>query len=236
MRPGRNSSGGRRPGWVSDWPEALLSFSSGKDSVLALQRARAEYQVTGLITTLSEPFNRVAMHGVREAILDAQAEALGLPVYKVALPYPCSNEEYERRLASALDPHRQAGVRHIIFGDLFLADIRAYRERQMAALGLTAVFPLWELPTGPLAEEMLEQGIESTLTCVDPRHLSREFAGRSFDRRLLDDLPGSVDPCGENGEFHTVVTAGPGFEQPLEVAVGEVVERDGFVFADVQLA
>jgi uncharacterized protein (TIGR00290 family) len=216
-------------------PKAYISWSSGKDSAYALCEARAAglADVVGAITTFSEVYDRVAMHGVRASLLDRQIAALGLPSLKVMLPSPCSNEIYEARFAAACEPLKNAGIRHIVFGDLFLEDIRAYRERQLAALGMTPIFPLWRRPTAALAREMIASGLVAHLVCVDPRRLAREFAGRRFDATLLDQLPPDVDPCGENGEFHTVVTAGPMFAAPIPARVGEVVERDGFVFADV---
>ena len=216
-------------------PKAFISWSSGKDSAYALHEARTRglAEVVGAITTLSEAYDRVAMHGVRSSLLDRQLAALGLPSERVMLPSPCSNEIYEARFGEACERLRSQGVRHIVFGDLYLEDIRAYRERQLAALGMSAIFPLWRRDTAQLARAMLASGLVVHLTCIDPKRLDRSFAGRRFDKRLLDDLPREVDPCGENGEFHTVVSAGPMFAAPIAVRVGEVVERDGFVFADV---
>ena len=212
-----------------------VSWSSGKDSTLALAEARAdpELEVVGLLTTLNRSADRVAMHAVRRELLLAQADAVGLPVHQVELPWPCSNEEYERLMTDAVAAARSAGVTRMVFGDLFLADVRAYREEALAGSGIEPVFPLWGRPTSELAVEMLDRGIRATITCVDPRQLDAAYAGRAFDRDLLADLPSGVDPCGENGEFHTFVHAGPGFAAPLDVRLGEVVERDGFVFADV---
>jgi uncharacterized protein (TIGR00290 family) len=219
-------------------PKAFISWSSGKDSAYALHEARrlGLAQIVGALTTINEEYARVAMHGVRESILDWQIAALGRPVLKVMLPNPCSNEIYQERMAQACERLRSEGVSHIVFGDLFLEDIRAYRERQLAALGMTPIFPLWHRDTAALAREMIASGLVAHLVCVDPRRLGREFAGRRFDGGLLDDLPRAVDPCGENGEFHTVVSAGPMFAAPIEVTVGAVVEREGFVFADVTAA
>ena len=200
-----------------------VSWSSGKDSTLALAEARAdpELEVVGLLTTLNRSADRVAMHAVRRELLLAQADAVGLPVHQVELPWPCSNEEYQRLMSDAVAVARSTGVTRMVFGDLFLADVRAYREEALAGSGIEPVFPLWGRPTSELAVEMLDRGIRATITCVDPRQLDAAYAGRAFDRDLLADLPSGVDPCGENGEFHTFVHA------------GEVVERDGFVFADV---
>ena len=212
-----------------------VSWSSGKDSTLALAEARAdpELEVVGLLTTLNRSADRVAMHAVRRELLLAQADAVALPVHQVELPWPCSNEEYQRLMTDAVAVARSTGVTRMVFGDLFLADVRAYREEALAGSGIEPVFPLWGRPTSELAVEMLDRGIRATITCVDPRQLDAAYAGRAFDRDLLADLPSGVDPCGENGEFHTFVHAGPGFAAPLDVRVGEVVERDGFVFADV---
>jgi len=216
-------------------PKALLSWSSGKDSAHALAEIRrsGEVDVVGLVTTVTATYDRVAMHGVRRELLELQAKAAGLPLTTVEIPSPCTNADYERLFGDAL---RSSGVTHVVFGDLFLTDIRAYRERQLAALGLTPVFPLWGRDTTTLADEMIASGISAYLTCVDPRVLDRSFAGRRFDASLLADLPASVDRCGERGEFHTFVTASPAFSAPLSVAPGIVVERDGFVFADLNRA
>jgi uncharacterized protein (TIGR00290 family) len=212
-----------------------MSWSSGKDSAFALHevlRSR-EVQIVGLLTTMTAAFGRVSMHGVREALLDRQAEALGLPCRKILIPAPCPNEVYEREMAVALAEAREVGVSHVVFGDLFLEDLRTYREGKLAAVGMTGVFPLWMRDTAALANEMIASGLQATLTCIDPRRLDRSFAGRTFDAELLRDLPRDVDPCGENGEFHSFASAGPMFTKPIPIEVGEVVERDGFVFADV---
>jgi uncharacterized protein (TIGR00290 family) len=216
-------------------PKAYVSWSSGKDSAFALYEAQRSglADVVGVLTTVNEAYGRVAMHGVRDGVLDRQIAALGLPALKVMLPNPCSNEIYQQRMAQACACIKEQGVRHIVFGDLFLEDIRAYREQQLAAVGMTGIFPLWQRDTAVLARTMIESGMVAHLVCVDPRRLAREFAGRRFDTRLLDELPRQVDPCGENGEFHTLVSAGPMFAEPIDVRLGEIVERDGFVFADV---
>jgi uncharacterized protein (TIGR00290 family) len=219
----------------SNPPKAYVSWSSGKDSAFALYEAQRSgvADVVGVLTTVNEAYGRVAMHGVREGVLDRQIAALGLPALKVMLPNPCSNEIYQERMAQACARIKEQGVRHIVFGDLFLEDIRAYREQQLAAVGMTGIFPLWQRDTAVLARAMIDSGMVAHLVCVDPRRLGREFAGRRFDSRLLDELPREVDPCGENGEFHTLVSAGPMFAEPIDVRLGEIVERDGFVFADV---
>jgi uncharacterized protein (TIGR00290 family) len=214
---------------------ALVAWSSGKDSAYALHLARQDgaYEVVGLLTTVTDAYERVAMHGVREALLDAQAASVGLPLVKVRIPSPCPNEVYERAMGEAMAAALDDGIDHVVFGDLFLADIRAYREAQLARVGMTTIFPLWLRDTAALAREMIGAGMTAVLTCVDPKQLDRGFAGRTFDAALLDALPASVDPCGENGEFHTLVTAGPMFARPIPTRSGAVVERDGFVFADV---
>ena len=216
-------------------PKVFVSWSSGKDSAFALCETRrlGLAEIVGVLTTINEVYDRVAMHGVRGALLDRQIAALGLPAIKVPLPSPCPNEIYEARMADACARIKDQGVHHLMFGDLFLEDIRAYREKQLATAGMQGLFPLWKRDTRALAQQMISAGIEAHLVCVDPRQLDRRFAGRKFDLELLRDLPERVDPCGENGEFHTVVSAGPIFSAPIPVSVGEIVERDGFVFADV---
>jgi uncharacterized protein (TIGR00290 family) len=211
-----------------------MSWSSGKDSAHALAEAeRSGIEIVGLITTVNATFDRVAMHAVRRQLLEQQARALGLPLFTVEIPSPCSNEIYEQSFGGALRRARADGITHVVFGDLFLEDIRAYREVQLAALDLTPVFPLWGRDTRALAGDMIASGIRAHLTCIDPRKLDRSFAGRSFDAQLLADLPPDIDPCGERGEFHTFVTHSPRFASPLTVTVGDIVERDGFVFADL---
>lgn len=226
MRTGEKGHGGLRKAW--------FAWSSGKDSAWALHAAResGEFQVTALLTTVNSAFGRVAMHAVRESLLEMQAEATGLPLVKAPIPSPCSNEIYEHAMSEAMRRARAEGVRHVIFGDLFLEDIRAYRERNLAACGMEAVFPLWMKNTRVLAQEMLAGGLSGYLTCVDPRKLDKSFAGRRYEAALLAELPAGVDPCGENGEFHTFANAGPMFRGRIEVSAGEIVERDGFVFAD----
>jgi uncharacterized protein (TIGR00290 family) len=213
----------------------LLSWSSGKDSAWALRELRRTpgIEVVGLLTTTNETHARVAMHAVRESLLEAQAEAAGLPLWRVAIPESCSNETYERAMAGVMKRALEEGIEAVAFGDLFLEDVRAYRERQMKPTGIRTLFPLWGKPTEALANEMIAAGLRAHLTCVDPKVLDRSFAGRSFDELLLRDLPPSVDPCGERGEFHTFAWAGPMFARPVPVTVGEIVERGGFVFADL---
>jgi uncharacterized protein (TIGR00290 family) len=213
----------------------LLSWSGGKDSAWALYLLRADpaYELVGLLTTVNQHFGRVAMHGFREELLDRQAEALGLPVWKVPLPWPCSNEIYEALMAEACARAVAEGIEGIAFGDLFLEDIRAYRVAKLAGTGLEPVFPCWLLPTDELARAMIAAGFVAHLTCIDPRHLDDSFAGRQFTLELLADLPAGVDPCGERGEFHTFVSGGPIFSRSIAVTSGEVVTRDGFVYADL---
>jgi uncharacterized protein (TIGR00290 family) len=196
-------------------------------------RQEAAFEVVGLLTKVNRTFERVAMHAVRESVLEAQAAATGLPLIKVPIPWPCSNEFYEQAMSEAMGRARAEGVGHVIFGDLFLEDIRAYREKQLASCGMTPIFPLWGRETRKLAEEMVAGGLSGYLTCVDPQRLDRNFAGRKFNGEFLAELPGDVDACGENGEFHTFANAGPMFEGKIAVSVGEIVERDGFVFADL---
>jgi uncharacterized protein (TIGR00290 family) len=216
-------------------PKALISWSSGKDSAFALHEVRraGQFEVVGAVTTVTETFGRVSIHGVRQEILRAQLDAAGLPPIIVPIPYPCPNEIYEARMGEAVTGAVQDGITHIIFGDLFLADIRAYREQKLAGTGITPLFPLWETPTLPLAQAMIASGLEAYIATVDLKKLPAEFAGRTFDANLLADLPCRVDPCGENGEFHTCVVAGPMFSRRISVTVGERVERDGYAYCDL---
>lgn len=212
-----------------------MSWSSGKDSAFALDALRHDpnVAVTGLLVTLNVAAERVAMHAVRRSLVEAQADRLGLPLHVVEIPSPCPNDVYEAKMGAAIAAAAAAGVEAVAFGDLFLADIRAYRERALAGSGVRPLFPLWGRSTGPLARDMIARGVRAILTCVDPTVLPASFAGRDFDDALLDELPPGVDPCGERGEFHTFVWDGPGFAAPLPVQTGEVVTRDGFVFCDV---
>jgi uncharacterized protein (TIGR00290 family) len=218
-------------------PKALISWSSGKDSAFSLHEVRrsGEFDVVGALTTVTETFGRVSIHGVRQEILHAQLDAAGLPPRIVKIPYPCPNEIYEARMGEAVAQAKQDGITHIIFGDLFLADIRAYREQKLKGTGITPVFPLWERPTLRLAHAMIESGFETYLATVNLKKLPAEFAGRQFDGQLLADFPGSVDPCGENGEFHTCVVAGPIFSRRIPVVRGERVERDGYAYCDLTI-
>jgi uncharacterized protein (TIGR00290 family) len=214
----------------------LLSWSSGKDSAWTLHVLRQQpgIELVGLLTTLNTEFQRVAMHGTRRSVLEAQAVAAGLPLWIVPLPWPCSNEIYEQRMAEVCRRAVAECVDAVAFGDLFLADVRAYREKQLQPTGLEPLFPLWDIPTDALAREMIAGGLRAKLACIDLKQLPESFAGRDFDEALLRDLPAETDPCGERGEFHTCVYAGPMFAAPLSLEPGEVVNRDGFVFADFE--
>jgi uncharacterized protein (TIGR00290 family) len=215
----------------------LVSWSSGKDSAWMLHVLHREFPgaAAALLTTVSESYDRVAMHGVRTSVLRAQANAAGLPLITVPIPAPCTNEIYEERMRTAVERAVTDGFTHVAFGDLFLEDVRRYREERLATTGLQPMFPLWGKPTAGLAQEMIAGGLEATLTCIDPRVLRPELAGRRFDQDLLAQLPSSVDPCGERGEFHTCVLAGPMFSRRVDAEVGAVVVRDGFAFADLKL-
>jgi uncharacterized protein (TIGR00290 family) len=216
----------------------LLSWSSGKDSAWALHLLRNDpsIDVCALVTTLNEQFDRVAMHGTRRSVLEAQARAADLPLWIVPLPWPCSNEIYEQKMAEVCRRAIAERIDAVAFGDLFLRDIRVYREKQLTGTGLEPLFPVWQIPTGTLAQQMISAGLRARLSCVDTKQLSAEFAGREFDTDLLRDLPPSADPCGEQGEFHSCVYAGPMFSAPLPLESGEIVDRDGFAFADFQVA
>ena len=212
-----------------------LSWSSGKDSAWSLYLLRQDptVEVVALVTTLNEQFDRVAMHAVRRELVELQAVSARLPLWTVPLPWPCSNEQYETRMRDLCARAVAEGVDAVAFGDLFLTDIRAYRERQLAGTGLEPLFPVWNLPTAELARQMIQAGLRAKITCVDPKALPRDFAGREFDEAFLADLPPAVDPCGENGEFHSFVYDGPMFQHPIPINTGEVVEREGFVFCDL---
>jgi uncharacterized protein (TIGR00290 family) len=216
----------------------LVSWSSGKDSAWMLHVLRSEGlgEPAGLLTTVNESANRVAMHAVRAEVLRAQADAAGLPLIVVPIPHPCPNAVYEAQMSAAIAEAKADGFTHVAFGDLFLEDIRRYREERMEGTGLTPIFPLWQRPTDILARQMLAGGLEAYLTCIDPRVLPPSMAGRRFDTTLLRDLPAGADPCGERGEFHTCAVAGPMFSKRVNVQAGTTVERDGFVFADLMLA
>ncbi len=214
-----------------------LSWSTGKDSAWSLHvlRGQGEFEVAGLLTTGTREFDRVSMHGVRRELAEEQARAAGIPLRWVELPYPCPNVHYELIMGEVVQQAISEGVTHVAFGDLFLPEIRAYRERMLAGSGLTPVFPLWQADTARLAKEMTASGLRAVLVCVDPKQLPAAYAGRAFDDGLLADLPSNVDPCGENGEFHTFCCAGPMFDRPIPVRSGSSVERDGFVYSDLLL-
>lgn len=215
----------------------LVSWSSGKDSAWMLHVLRRDRwgEPAALLTTMNEEAGRVAMHAVRADVLQAQADAAGLPLLTIPLPWPCSNEIYEQRMAAAVESAVAQGFTHVAFGDLFLEDVRRYREDRLARTGLAPIFPLWQAPTAALAEEMIAAGLQARLTCVDRRVMPATFAGRSFDAALLRDLPPEIDPCGERGEFHTCVVAGPMFSRPIDVVAGVTVDQGDFVFADLEL-
>ena len=215
--------------------KTLLSWSSGKDSAWALHTLRQDPQIelAGLFCTVNQAFNRVAMHGVRVKLLQRQADRLGLPLQIIYIPYPCSNEQYAQVMSEFVTQARAAGVTHFAFGDLFLEDVRRYREERLQGTGISPIFPLWGSDTRELSQTMVVAGLRSVLTCVDPKQLSKDFAGRIFDATLLRDLPADVDPCGENGEFHSFAFDGPMFAQAVDFTLGETVERDGFVFTDL---
>lgn len=215
--------------------KVLVSWSSGKDSAWMLHVLKQDPTVTvgALLTTMNEEFDRVAMHAVRRRLLDEQSRAAAVPLWTVPLPWPCTNEQYESRMRDAVVRAVAEGFTHVAFGDLFLEDVRRYREDRLAGTGLTPMFPLWGIPTPGLAEEMIDGGLHAILTCVNPTLLDRSFAGRQFDRALLGDLPPGVDPCGERGEFHSFAYNGPMFERAVATSAGAVVERDGFTFADL---
>ncbi|ODT30496.1 MAG: ATP-binding protein [Hyphomicrobium sp. SCN 65-11] len=215
--------------------KTLLSWSTGKDSAWALHvlRQTPGIEIVGLLSSINEEADRVSMHGVRRTLAEAQAKAAGLPLHIVSLPSPCSNEVYEERMSAFVAEVREAGVEAMAFGDLFLTDIRAYREERLRGSGITPLFPLWERNTRQLARDMISSGLRARVVSLDPRAIARDLIGREFDADLLDDLPSTADPCGENGEFHTFAYAGPMFNAPIDVATGAIVERDGFVFADL---
>ena len=215
----------------------LISWSSGKDCAwsLHLLRQQPDIEVVGLLTTINAEFDRVAMHGTRRSILEAQAESVGLPLWQIPLPWPCSNEIYEQRMSQACGRAISEGITSIAFGDLFLQDIRSYHEVRLKPTGLEPLFPLWGIPTGELAQQMIAGGLHARVVCVDSRQLDSAFAGRDFDAEFLADLPSSVDPCGENGEFHTCVYDGPIFSYPIPLESGDTISRNGFIYTDLAM-
>ncbi len=220
---------------MSASPKALIAWSSGKDSAWALRETRVtgDFEIVGALTTVTDTFHRVSMHGAREELLRAQFDAAGLRPVIIRIPYPCPNDIYERKMAEAIAAARASGVTHMIFGDLFLEDVRAYRERQLSGTGIVPVFPLWGRPTRSLADDMIDAGTEAHICTVDLKKLPASFAGRRFDRVLLEALPAGIDPCGENGEFHSFVSGGPMLSRKVAVKTGETVERDGFAYTDL---
>lgn len=216
--------------------KTLLSWSSGKDSAWTLYKLqqRSDVELLGLVTTVNQTHQRVAMHAVRLVLLKQQAAAANLPLHIINIPHPCSNEKYNQAMDGFFDSIQQIGATHMAFGDLFLEDIRQYREENLKGTGLTPMFPLWLEPTEKLAQKMIDAGLKTRITCIDPNKLSANFAGREFNQQFLDDLPDGIDPCGENGEFHSFTYAGPMFKKPINISTGDVVEREGFIFADLQ--
>lgn len=216
--------------------KTLLSWSSGKDSAWTLYtlQQRSDVELLGLVTTVNQTHQRVAMHAVRLVLLKQQAAAANLPLHIINIPHPCSNENYNQAMDGFFDSIQQIGATHMAFGDLFLEDIRQYREENLKGTGLTPMFPLWLEPTEKLAQKMIDAGLKTRITCIDPNKLSANFVGREFNQQFLDDLPDGIDPCGENGEFHSFTYAGPMFKKPINISTGDVVEREGFIFADLQ--
>ena len=217
--------------------KTLLSWSSGKDSAWALYRLQQEpgIEVAGLFCTVNQEFDRVAMHGVRRELLDLQAERAGLPLDVIDIPYPCSNDEYEARMIAFIEQAKADQVEYCAFGDLYLEEVRRYREDNLAGTGITPLFPLWGIPTGELSREMINNGLKAIVTCIDPKSMPEQFAGKEYNESFLADIPNGVDPCGENGEFHSFAFAGPMFKESIEVSAGEIVHRDGFVFSELLL-
>ena len=221
--------------FLNERTKVLLSWSSGKDSAWSLHvlRQQQKFEVVGLMTTVNEVYRRVTMHAVRVELLQAQAAAVDVPLWMIPIPSPCSNSDYESAIGAAIARARREGIDGIAFGDLFLEDIRRYREERLRETGLSPIFPIWGIPTKELAREMIGAGLRARLTCVDPKQISTSFVGREFDASLLAELPPGIDPCGERGEFHTFAYDGPMFREPVRIQLGETVDRDGFVFADL---
>lgn len=215
--------------------KTLLSWSSGKDSAWTLHVLRQEphIDVAGLFCTVNKEFNRVAMHAVRVELLQQQAKSAGLPLHMIQIPYPCSNAEYDDAMTSFIDGAKTENIECFAFGDLFLEDVRRYREDRLKETGITPIFPIWGIPTKELSRKMVASGLKAVITCIDPKRLAREFAGREYNESFLDDIPAGVDPCGEYGEFHSFAFDGPMFQNPIEISLGETVHRDGFIFTDL---
>jgi uncharacterized protein (TIGR00290 family) len=221
---------------TAETSEVIVCWSGGKDSCLALEAIRRTRNVAALVTTITRDFDRISMHGVRTALLERQAEALGLPLHKVFIGKGASNDEYETAMSDGFTSFRLRGISEVVFGDLFLEDIRAYRDRLLNRLDMTGLYPIWGRDTKALIEDFVARGFKTAVVCVDPAKLTPSFAGRVIDKGFLSELPCAVDPCGENGEFHTFVFDGPGFRAPVKIAFGEIVFRDGFWFADLMPA
>ena len=219
-------------------PRAWMAWSSGKDSLWALHLARraGHLDIVGLLTSITETYDRVTMHGVRESLLQAQAAALGLPLHRILIPTPCSQQQYEDIMRATLERARSLAVTKVVFGDISLADVRAHRERQMARVDMEALFPLWGMDTGDLARQIIAGGVRATITCLDPTKVPAELAGREFDDDFLTHLPDTADPCGENGEFHTFAWHGPDYPSPIPITVGQTLNREGFLFTDLHPA
>ena len=215
--------------------KTLLSWSSGKDSTWALHvlRERSDLEIVGLVTTVNQLYQRISIHAVRLELLQRQAEAVGLPLHVIELPQPCTNDQYESAMGAFIAEAKLRDIQHMAFGDLFLTDVREYREAKLSSSGITPLFPLWLMPTDRLANEMISSGVRAVVTCVDPKLLPASFAGREFNEEFLSALPGGIDPCGERGEFHTFAFDGPMFRKPVEIEIGQITEREGFVYADV---
>ena len=215
--------------------KALMSWSSGKDSAWALHKLQQnpEIELVGLFCTVNKEFDRVAMHGVRVELLQKQAESIGLPLEIIEIPYPCSNAEYEKIMGQFVERVKNDNIEYFAFGDLFLEDVRNYREEKLKGSGIKPVFPIWGMPTDKLSREMISSGLRTVITCINPKQTPKEFVGKEFDEDFLDSLPGTIDPCGENGEFHSFVYDGPMFKDKIEIFVGDIIHRDDFVFADV---
>lgn len=215
--------------------KTLMSWSSGKDSAWALYKLQQEPEIdlVGLFCTVNSEFNRVAMHAVRVELLQQQANSIGLPLEIIEIPYPCSNIAYEEIMALFVEKTKKANIEHFAFGDLFLEDVRNYREEKLKSSGITPIFPIWDIPTERLSREMIDNGLRAVITCVDPKQMPEEFVGKEYNESFLNDIPEGVDPCGENGEFHSFVFDGPMFKEQIEIFVGDIVHRDNFVFADV---
>jgi len=215
--------------------KTLMSWSSGKDSAWALFQLQQNPEITlvGIFCTVNKEYDRVAMHGVRVELLRQQADSIGLPLEIIEIPYPCSNAEYEKIMGQFVERAKKDNIVHFAFGDLFLEEVRAYREEKLKGSGINPIFPIWGIPTDKLSREMISGGLKTVITCINPKQMPKELIGREFDENFLDSLPETVDPCGENGEFHSFVFDGPMFNEKLEIVVGDIVHRDNFVFADV---